>query len=195
MGAVVPENIYLKEGKAGEIIITGHLSGKKADKRIEYLDLSFPIVEEKQFDDRLRFKKTITVDGIEYLIQGFADGLNPKVSTRLEVKLSSTPWSLGRFEKSYQRKMYIWLDNGKYKTDYLITGLRDPNTWATQKLQVSRIQTTPKDGQDAFEWVMKGIERLKNAKEIMASGDKSTGLVDGRCISPFCLYGVNCQFK
>lgn len=195
MGVEVPDNIFLKEGKDGERIITAHVSGKKKDPRISYITNVFPIIEEKQFDDRLRFKKTVIAEGTEYIVQGFADGLNLESLERLEVKLSSAPWSLSKFQKSMQRKMYIWLDDGKYKHDYLITGSRDPNVWDKQKLEISHIETTPKDGQDAFEWLMKGIQRLKDIKSIMDSGDPSTGLVDGVCANRYCLYGVNCQFK
>lgn len=195
MGVEVPENRFLTEGKVGERIITAHVSGTPNEK-IKFLTCSFPVIEEVQFDDRLRFKKEINVRGTHYIIQGFADGLNPDLKTRLEIKLSSTPWSLGKFRKSMQRKMYTFLDNGEYKVDYLITGPRDPEKWDKNTLTLSRLEVDPQDPKDAEEWLMKGIERMENLADIMAERGPSTGLNEqGKCVNKFCLYGVNCRYK
>jgi hypothetical protein len=195
LGAEVPEIIYLTEGKVGHRIIQAHVSGKKKDSRLSYLNITFPIVEERDFDDRLRFVKTLNLGGVEYIFQGFADGLNPYLKQRLEIKLSSTPWSIGKFEKSYQRKLYVWFDK-TYKDDYLITGPRDPNVWDKQKLELMHLSPTDKDVKDAEDWVMKGIALLKDIKTAIKNREKSSGLSqDGKCINRWCLYSYNCQFK
>jgi len=186
----------LKEGKVGHSIIQKHVSGKTIDNRIAYITRRFPIVEEEDFDKRLNWRKYFTIKGSKYLVQGFTDGLdsikNPK--EMLEIKLSSSPWSVGKFQKSLQRKLYAW-GFPSLKMAYLITGGRDPDEWATTPLKVKEVEITKEDAQEAEKWTMQAIERLSHLKEIIESRDKTTGLDEnGKCNDYNCNYKENCLF-
>lgn len=181
-------------GHEGHRIIQDHVSGKKKDPRIDYITEYFPIVEEKSFDERCKI--IIRID--DYEVMGFLDGDNPEAKRFLEVKLSGglngkdpTPWSLGQFKDSVQRKIYA-LAREDYPEAVLITGSLDPEHWKNEmtRLKVRRVDNTPQDRADALKWLKDGIAVFEN-------GDFNGGLDDeGRCtMGRMCSYGDNCQFK
>ena len=181
---------YFTEGKVGHGIIQRFLSKKETDPRVKFdsevklEDLYFPLVEEVDFDPKMQF---ILKRG-EYKIKGYADGLNRQDQKGAEIKLSSTPWSLGKYLASNQRKLYglgfPWL-----KEMYLITGHRYPEKWEAEPIKVHHLPFVDKDKKDAERFIEQGIQVIKD-------GDFTGGLdEDGRCRDRNCTYGQNCIFK
>lgn len=184
MGIKKPDYGYFKEGKEGHRIIQDHIGGIKPYSKIEYLTERFSIVEEKEFDPRCKFE--IFIDG--YSIIGFLDARDEKEKKIGEIKLSSSPWSQGKFRSSPQRKIYA-LAHPECERSILITGSRNPDEWDTNKLIIRELQITKKDREEAEEWIKKGLQIFEN-------GDFTGGLDEnGRCIDPRCPYGNNCYAR
>ena len=179
-------------GRLGHDLIQKHVSGKELIKGLDYIKITFPIVEEKDFDERCKF--SFEVKGYEII--GFYDGLDRENGNMLEIKLSSNPWSVGKFKKAVQRKIYS-LANPDLKKAYLITGSTNPEVWVKnpereweyQPLKIYSLALTEKDRQDALKWIEAGIQLFEN-------GDFSGGLDENdRCTDPWCPWGKNCSFK
>jgi len=191
MGIPQPEKPEWAQGKKIHKIIQAHVSGKKAHPHLKHIKYKFPIVEEKEFDERCRFELPITA-GMKsgkvekYKIIGFLDGLNPEEKRFLEIKSSDPIWSLARFKKSIQRKIYS-LNKG-FEESILITCSKVIDLWEAQPPKVYKVPLTMQDKSEAVDWIMKGIQ-------ILVSGNFTTDLVDGKCVDPRCYWGVNCQFK
>ena len=182
-----PESIYLIEGKEGHRIGQDHVSGKKLHPGMAHIKMVFPIVEEKDFDERLKFE--VPYKG--HTIIGFCDALDkliPDSPTRLaEFKFSSSPWSLDKYKKDYQRKMYGWAIRS-LKEAILITGQRQPEKWLSQPPKTLKVPFVEQDYVDAEWFIDRGLE-------IIQSGDFLTDLEDGKCRDPRCYWGERCMFK
>lgn len=185
MGKKKPWAIYFDQGKDGHRIIQDHVAGIKKDPRIDYLTETFPIVEKTAFDPDCKFEMRIR----GYSFIGFLDLQDPEKRRFGEIKLSGTPWSLGKFRDAVQRKIYA-LAHPEYETGVLITGRLDPNEWATTKLKVMEMPLTAKDREEAMEWINAGID-------VFEAGDFNGGLdpETGRCADSRCPYGQNCHFR
>lgn len=197
MGVPVPNYPFLKEGKENQRPIQLHLAGKKEHPFLKNINIRFPIVEEKDFDDRVRFgfvfnkicDKKLKDD---YVITGFYDALEPNVRFG-EIKLSSKPMSINEFQKSFQRKIYA-LSNEKFKEAILITGFRQIEKWEKDPPKVFSLPLTKKDREEAIEWILKGIR-------VLESGNFKGGLdKNGKCTG--CFWNMsrypelaNCNFK
>jgi len=185
MGIKIPDYDFLREGKEAHRLIQLHVSGKKKHKYLKHIEIKFPIVEEVDFDERCRFSFPVKTDKGEYEIIGFYDGLDIKNHRILEIKSSSTPWSLGKFHSSMQRKLY-GLSNFKIKEAFLITGSRNPDDWEKNPPKIYSIPFKPRDYSEATKWIFDGIN-------IILKGDFTGGLdEDGKCTG--CFYGKNCSF-
>lgn len=188
MGAKMPEWEFFKAGKLGHRLVQDHVSGIKLDDRIKDFNYSFPMVEECDFDKKMNFRIQINE---KYEVQGFFDGLNLEEAMSLEIKTGAI-WSLGKFQKSFQRKIYALL-KPDIKKQVMFTAPADPNKWAVEKPKIWTINPTQADRDEALAYILDGIA-------ILESGVFTTDLVessDGRfmCTDPRCLYGENCQFK
>ena len=173
-----------KLGKEGHRIIQDHIGGIKADPRLEYLTEKFSIVEKTDFDPATKFN--IRVKG--YSVIGYLDAHDPEGKKIGEIKLSSSPWSQGKYRESPQRKIYA-LAFPQYTKGILITGQKEPEKWATDHLKVRELDLTAKDREEALAWLTKGIE-------IFEEGDFNGGLdEEGRCTDNRCPYGNNCHFR
>ena len=174
MGIPVPPYKFLTEGKKAHRIIQDHVSGKKKDKRLKHIEIEFPVGEEKDFDERCRF--TFNFSGYE--VMGFIDGLDRENGRFLEIKTSSTAWSMKKFRDAMQRKLYALSDSG-LKEAYLITGSKDPDGWESNPLKLYSIKIKQSDRNQAIDWIAKGIK-------ILESGDFTGGLdEDGKCTGCF----------
>ncbi len=203
MGIKVPEYPFLKEGKDDHRLVQDHVSGKKKHEHLSQIKESFPIVEEVDYDKRCEFEfsfnKVLIDYGIHetlkdvYMIRGFYDGRVGNYSKTMEGKFSSTPWSMGKFEKDNQRKIYA-LSNEGIKEQFLITGHRDVEKWKIEPPKIyGPFKPTKQDKLDAIDWIMEGIK-------ILESGDFTGGLdEDGKCTDCFWNMGryrdiANCNF-
>jgi len=218
-GIKQPESIYLTEGKIAHGIAQRHVSGVEAHPALEHIALTFAVVEKRDFDPDCKFLVPVGQDlallnvedfctcdfpnekdgqcrkcGKEippYVILGFIDGLDKKVSDEptvmLECKFSGSPWSLGKYKKDPQRKIYGWAMR-TVKTAYLITGKRKPEEWETIKPVTRKVDFTEQDYKDAEEWMAEAIRRIEN-KEFYSD------LVNGKCVDPRCYWGERCMFK
>lgn len=184
MGIPQPDRVWFKEGRKAHRIIQDHISGKKPHEHLKHIDLTVPVVEETDFDIRCKFSFTIA----GYLIRGYYDGLDLENNRFIEIKTSSSGnWSIGKFQKAPQRKIY-GLSNDRFKESVLITGHRKPVKWKSNKLKVYIVPVTEEDREEARQWIEQGIK-------ILESGDFTSDLVDGKCTDPYCYWGENCQFK
>lgn len=183
MGLKPEDKWYYHEGKEAHRIIQDHVSGIKLDPRLSHIQKKFPIVEKVDFDPYCKFE--FEVEGIKVI--GFHDGRDKDYTKFLEIKSSSTPWSLGKFQKSMQRKLY-GLANKNFKESYLITCKRKPEEWDDTKPKLFKVPVTNEDRKEATEWIIEALERIK-------AGQLAGGLEDGKCNDSWCYYGKNCQFK
>ena len=192
IGIPQPEKPEWAQGKKIHKIIQAHVSGKKAHPHLKHIKYKFPIVEEVEFDERCRFEipmaagmKSGKVE--KYKIIGFLDGLDLKNKRFLEIKSSDPVWTLGRFQRSIQRKLYA-LAKPKFTEAILIACSKNEAIWASEKPKVYKVPLTPQDKSEAVDWIMEGIK-------ILVSGNFTTDLVGGKCLDPRCYWGENCQFK
>lgn len=189
----VPDQWYFTAGKEGHRIIQDHVSGIKLNPKLGHIQKKYPLVETKDFDEKMKF--SLTIEDYEFI--GFYDGLNDQELDMLEVKLSGNPWSLQKFKNSMQRKIY-GLSKPKYKTATIITGGLKPEEWngdhPNEMLRtnpsVMSLPFTDAERKEAMEWIIAGIRVFEN-------GDFSGGLDEnGRCtLGKFCNYGKNCHFQ
>jgi hypothetical protein len=189
MGIKPEERPEWREGKLAHDLIQKHVSGKQAHPYLTHIKLQFPIVEECDLDPRCRFEFPIDSTGYKYKygMIGFFDGINEEENRMLEIKASFAPWSIGKFHKLMQRKVYA-LAKPLVTEMICVTGLRNPDLWKDTPPKVYRIPMTEADREEAIDWIYGGIQ-------IIESGDYTGGLVDGRCENPYCYFGKNCQFK
>jgi len=189
MGFKPEERPEWKRGKEIHRIVQDHLSGKKPDKRFAHIKYKFPIVEEVDFDSRCKFEFPIkTSTGNDYLIRGYYDGIDLKEGRFLEIKSGDPLWSIGKFQKAMQRKLYA-LSNKKLKEAVLVTLSKDEDKWKKQPAKVYKIDITPKDYADVTKWIFDGIGMIE-------SGKFDGGLDEnGKCTDKWCYFGNNCQFK
>lgn len=178
-----PEKPEWEEGKLCHRIIQDHVSGRKIDKRLKHIDITFPVVELKDFDEQCRFEFKFG----DYLIIGFVDGREDDYTRFLEIKSSSTPWSVGKFKRSMQRRIYCLADD-RYEEAVLITGQRKPELWEDDPPKVYRVPATKEDREEAKVWIAEGIK-------ILEKGDFTQDLDGGVCTNPYCWWGKSCQFK
>lgn len=213
MGLKPQDRPYYHTGKAGHDIIQAHLSGKHKTPYLEHIPYTFPLVEEKDFDERLKFNVTLKslIDRYseflapslfpkeEYNLIGFFDAMD-KASCRFgEIKISSSPWGITQFANLMQRKIYS-LAIPLFREVVCITAhssvpqdldnIVATEQWAIQKPKYYTIPCTQEDRIEALKWILEGIE-------IIESGDYSGGLdATGVCaLGDRCYYGVNCSFK
>lgn len=160
LGVPVPDYPFLKEGKEAHRIIQDHVSGKIKNEFLKHIEINFPVVEEKDFDERCKF--TIPI-GDKYLVSGFIDGIDIKNNRFLEIKTSSKPWSMTQFRDAMQRKIYA-LSNPKFKEAYIITGSKNPEIWEKEPPKMYSIPLTKKDRDEALDWIRGGILILESGK-------------------------------
>lgn len=183
MGIPQPEKPEWAQGKKVHQIIQAHVSGKKQHKDLKHIKFRFPVVEEKDFDDRCRFE----FDFGKGFVIGFMDGIDEKSKRFLEIKSADPQWSLGKFQKSMQRKLYAHA-RPEFTEAILITCSKNIDSWMRNPPKVYKVPLTEQDRKDAFEWILAGFE-------ILESGNFTTDLVDGKCLDPRCWWGASCQFK
>lgn len=184
MGLKQEERVWFTQGKEAHRLIQDHVCGMKKDERLSHLDCFFPIVEHVDFDPQCRSWKAVNK---EFGIHGFVDGRNEATRQILEIKSSTTLWSASKYQNLVQRKVYAFLFP-EYVESILITCSRDPNIWNKDTVKTIRVPYTDQDRKDAMEWIKGGIK-------IIETGDFKGGLVNGKCVDPYCLYGKNCIFK
>lgn len=188
MGAKMPEWDFFTKGKEGHRIIQDHVSGVKIDERLPGITYKFPLVETKDFDEKMNFRVKIND---KYEVQGFFDGLNEEEHRSLEIK-TGTPWTIGKFQKSYQRKIYS-LMRPDIQEQMLISANCTPDKWIEDKPRIFTVSPTQTDRDEAMEWILEGIKILESGafySDLVKSSDGEWHCTDFRC-----LYGKNCQFK
>lgn len=210
MGLKPEDRPEYHQGTEAHLVIQQHVSGKKKDPRLEHLvdevdgqkiPIEFPIVEEKDFDERCKFNVTLKElfnvvppepgdyrPRDEYNIIGFFDGINKPKSRLLEIKTSSTPWGITKFIDLMQRKIY-GLAIPLLKETVCISGYRDMSLWQNEPPKFFTVPMRPEEKREALKWILGGIE-------IIESGKFDGGLDEnGKCTDPRCYYGVNCSFR
>lgn len=202
MGIPQPEKPEWAVGKRIHRIVQDHVAGIKPDERFSHIDYKFPVVEEVDFDERCKFELDmaemidkygkfisggmVNVVNPRYKIIGFRDGSNFDERRFLEIKSSDPVWSLSRFKKSFQRKIYTL--TGEFDECLLITLPKDESRWSENTIKTYLLKATEQDKVDAMKYILDGIK-------ILESGNFTTDLVDGKCIDRWCYWGANCQFK
>lgn len=182
-GIPQPDRPEFEEGRVAHRIIQAHLCGDAPREDLKHLNFSFPIVEKADFDPNTKFEVSFG----EHIIFGFFDGLNREKGQLLEIKTSSSLWSLGKFKDSIQRKIYGWA-MPELKEAILITSSRDPEKWKFQPPRAIRVLFTDEDRKDAENWILGAIAKI-------TEGKFTEDLIDGECIDPRCEWGTSCIFK
>lgn len=182
-GIAQPSRPEFEEGKEAHKILQAHLCGDAIREDLQHLKFHFPIVEKVDFDPHTKFE----VPFGKHTIFGFFDGLNIEKGQLLEIKTSSTLWSLNKFKDLIQRKIYGWA-MPELKEAILITSARDPEQWKYQPPKAIKVPFTQKDRDEAVEWIEKAIQMIE-------SGDFTGDLVNGKCVDPRCYWGDACMFK
>lgn len=144
---------YFHTGREGHEIIQKHISNKLLDDRLKDLKYHFPIVEEKDFDERLKFE--IKFDDDTFI--GFLDARNDEKKVFCDIKISTTLWTMKKFLDLMQRKVYQLAYPG-----YSFVGI-------TAKPDLSEVYTIelpnrPKDSETAREWIIEGFKKVKESK-------------------------------
>ena len=181
-GVKQPESIFLTEGSEAHLIIQKHVSGVEVRPDLAHINYKFPIVEKIKFDPDTKFTIAIDRQlnildktlycmcefpkmGAEnlcikcrkpeapFLFTGFFDGLNMELNDLLEIKTSSSMWSIAKFEKLIQRKIYGWA-MPTLKRAILITAPRDPAKWDREPPKVLPVPFTEKDRIEAKQWIL-----------------------------------------
>lgn len=184
----MPEWDFFKAGKAGHRIVQDHVSGRVPDQRLTSFTYRFPLVEEVDFDPRLNFRIDVAPG---YQVQGFFDGLNEEEFRSLEIK-TGTIWSLGKFQTSFQRKIYSLL-RPDIKEQLLFSACADPDKWCVERPKIYTICPTQADRDEALEYILGGIRILESGafySDLVQSEDGQYHCTDFRC-----LYGQSCLFK
>ncbi len=190
IGAIVPDNEFFKRGREVHKIIQGHISNKKPNeillqiKELQNIG-SFPIVEERNFDPRC---KVIISINEKYEVIMLYDALDPDNLRFGEIKAWGKMWTVGQFQSSMQRKMYV-LGKPTFTKALLITALPDPKQWLEENPRVFTIPATEQDKKDAEKYI-------EDAIKVIEGGVFKGGLDEnGKCTNRFCYFKENCQFK
>jgi hypothetical protein len=185
MGIKVPDRSYFTEGKDCHRIIQDHVSGVSEFDLLRHIPIKFDVVEKIEKDPDTHF--TLKIND-KYAVHGYYDGRDDGFTKLLEIKSSSSLWTLGQFQKSMQRKIYA-LSDERIAESWLITCKRDPKLWKLYPPKYFKIPVSDQDKADAIKFIMNGIE-------VIEKGNFSGGLdSEGRCSNPRCLYGENCFFR
>lgn len=189
-----PENDAMRLGKELHREVQNHFAGNKIIKELGFIEDKFPVVEQKDFDERCRFY--MQIDG-DFAVQGFVDGKNLESKDVLEMKfVRNKLWSVSDFNTTYQKKL-IALCMPTYKRFVGFTAIMpekkksggfDYKIWKINKPKLYPIEFTEADRKEAREWI-------KKAMDTVVSGHFDGGLEDGVCTNRYCYYGVNCMFK
>lgn len=191
MGLEPEDHPWYHQGNECHRIIQDHVAGIKKHPSLAHITEVFPVVEKVDRDPDCHFEIPLTAgmkDGSQksFLVHGYIDGIDKENDRFLEIKSSSTPWGIGKFNSAMQRKIYGL--SGDYKLSYLITCKRDPEEWKKNPPKIFKVPVTAADRVEAIEWIQKAVQ-------IIAEGKFDGGLEDGKCVNPRCYYGVNCGFK
>ena len=169
---------WFAEGRRLHHLVQGHVSGKVAVKELIGFTDTFPLVEEVDFDERLRFTVPWQ-DGYE--LSGFVDGINNDTKHLLEIK-TGTMYSFGKFIKSMQRKLYQ-MAFPNYSI-VLFTCGKEVVPYKTYEQK----PVTEKEIKSVTDWVNEGIK-------IIESNVFTGGLdADGHCAVRYCEQGDSCHF-
>jgi hypothetical protein len=122
---------------------------------------------------------------------GYFDGINLVERRTLEIKTSSKKWSMGDFQRSYQRGVYA-IALPMIEENVLIYAHSDDSLWHVNKPKEFVVPVTKEHIDKTWEWLRSGIERIQNIKDVVAKELEPTG---GKCQDPRCYYGEFCQFK
>jgi hypothetical protein len=148
---------YFKYGKEGHEVIQKHISGKPDLLHPELKDklagMNFPIVEEKDFDERLKFRMQFGPD--EFI--GFLDARNDDDKIYSDIKISTTLWTLKKFMDLMQRKVYQLAYPG-----YSFVGITA--TPDLKEVSIFRVPNRPQDAEKARAWIEAGIKAINESK-------------------------------
>lgn len=162
MGLPQVQSDFLTQGKEVHRVIQDHISGKDEKPLLKELNLPiFPIVEEKDFDERLKIEFNFNKS---YQLMGFADGRTDDWKRIVEIKSSSKPWNQSRFAKSPQWKIY-GLMKPEIETVTLITTPRDIESWGAKNIKVFNADITDQHRKEARSFIEKGIGIIETIKD------------------------------
>lgn len=143
---------YFHYGKEGHKIIQEHISKKKLDERLKDLKLYFPVVEEKDFDERLKFELKFGKDSFI----GFLDARNDEDKVFSDIKISTTLWTLKKFLDLQQRKVYQLA-----YPDYSFVGITA--TPDLKEVYTINLPSRAKDAENAKKWILEGFDKVRNS--------------------------------
>lgn len=170
---------WFQEGRRLHRIVQDHVSGKKTVKALSEFTDRFPLVEEVDFDPRMKF--TMPYKG-EYELFGFVDGMDKDSMRLLEIK-TGTMFSYQKFLRSMQRKLYQMAFMGYsvvlFTCDHEVTPYK---TYETKPITAAEVQ-------EVTRWIDEGIAIIES--------NVFTGGLDasGKCALRYCEQGDKCHFR
>jgi hypothetical protein len=166
MGLPKKEFEFLKEGRAVQNVLLPHMAGVKLDHRLtkrEKADSRFKLpkvelYEKVDFDPDV--KRYFDVND-KYSFIVFTDGLNLTDKFRVEVKSSSSAWTLGKVRELVQRKIQ-GIAFPETDHSYLVSAARDLNLPGWEfSIKSFPAGDTDKDREEAWKWIMDGVKILE----------------------------------
>jgi len=145
---------YFRTGREGHEVVQRHISKKKLDDRLteNLKGFYFPIVEEKDFDERLKFDIKFGKDNFI----GFLDARNDGAKVFSDIKISTKLWTMKKFVDLMQRKVYQYA-----YPDYSFVGITA--TPDLKEAETKIIPCRPQDAEEARKWIVAGFKAIKNS--------------------------------
>jgi len=168
----------MEEGKSAHKIIQEHVSGKKLNPLLDKLP-QFGIVETMDRDSKTEIKYQIND---KYYLIGYADGIDLKTNSLLEVK-SGKKWTPLEFARLMQWRLYL-LGLPDIKTVYLVNTPRLESDWNSDNIRIFKTTVVKNDIKNAKEYLQRAIYMIENIKDQNLYPDKK---------SYFCNY-IGCSF-
>ena len=157
---------FLQEGRDVQDVLLPHMAGVKLDKRItkrEKADSRFKLpplelYEKIKFDPDVEGRFDVNY---KYSFVVYTDGLNLTEKFRVEVKSSSSTWTLGMVRNLVQRKIQA-IAFPETNRSYLVSAARNLKLpgW---ELSIKSLpaKDTEEEKEEAWKWIMEGVKILE----------------------------------
>lgn len=160
---------FLDEGKAVHNVLLPHMAGVKLDPRLtkrekDNTPFKLPkleLYEKIDFDPDV--KRIFDVND-KYSFVVFTDGLNLTKKFRVEIKSSSSAWTLSKVRDLIQRKIQ-GIAFPETNSSYLVSSARnlDLPGWELS-VKVFPAKDTEKEKEEAWKWIMEGVKILEKGE-------------------------------
>lgn len=161
MGLKTTSSPAMLLGKAAHEIVQKHLSGAEIHPILKEIDLpALPVVEEKDFDERLKFIFTYR----EYEIRGFLDARKEDWSEIGDIKSGGKVWSGTDFAKSDQFPLYTFCKPEIQKV-WLIAVPINLELWSKDSIKIHNTDVTAEYRARGKDFIDRGIHVIEHIND------------------------------